>query len=114
MECYKMDQTPRFLHFQRQQDGVLTLCDAADFCQTNVSKLGRWAKLKRVCFIEHRGRRYFGVKSLREWMHFRRSYSKFQQVEKVPVWLQKGTLAEFNPDTYTRKQSGNTNRDSTA
>lgn len=109
-----MDHSPKFLHFQRQQDGVLTLSDAAEFCQTNASKVGRWAKVKRIVFIEHRGRRYYGVKSLREWMHFRRSYNTFQQSEKTPVWLQKNALTPFNPDTFARKQSGNANRDASA
>lgn len=57
----------RFLKFQREQDGVLTLDDAARYCRVKRSMVHWWAMKRRVAFIEHRGRRYFGRLSLSDW-----------------------------------------------
>jgi hypothetical protein len=76
-----MRKVARYLHFQKEQDGVLTLPDAAQLLKTNTSMVDKWARQKRIAYCTHRGRRYFGMKSLREWMMFHHSYNVFRQVQ---------------------------------
>ena len=67
----------KFLDFQKKQSGVLTIDDAAEFCNVPRSQVHRWAEKRRVAFVERHGRRYFGRLSLSEWASFTRARASY-------------------------------------
>lgn len=95
------------MYFQEKQCGVLTLPDAVQFCEANPSKIFRWCKAKRIVAFRHRGRNYYGLKSLREWMWFRRGHSIFRQEEKIPVWVKNNEVVQLETEVLKRQHLSN-------